>query len=242
MQNSDTASRSGTVLTSGMIYHNTLGSTSSDTSYPVDAAATRNLTNILIGGIATTIPDNADLNTPTYTKVGHYRGGATASVATYQNCPTNISFRMTVENLRNNDTSTVDTVSDWTTRTRTLRNTANETWVQAVDKNGSTGVITYGPWIKVLTSGAINHNTINGTDSTVPVDQAAVQHLTKTLTAAGATSVPSNADLNTITYCKPGKYYNSDYNSASTVANNPSHNAFSMVVENLLATSEVISN
>ena len=88
----------------------------------------------------------------------------------------------------------------------------------------------------------INHNTIKGSSTTVPVDEAAIQRLTNTLTTAGATAVPANADLNTGAYANLGKYVCSSYGTASTVVNNPSGNAFSMTVENVLSDDENDSN
>ena len=85
---------------------------------------------------------------------------------------------------------------------------------------------------------AINNNTIKGTDTTLPVDEAAIQHFTRTLTIAGATIIPDNANLNTATYTKPGRYAVTNNTSAATITNSPTMAAFVMEVENNLTNAE----
>ena len=86
-----------------------------------------------------------------------------------------------------------------------------------------------------------NHDTIKGTDTTLPVDEAAIQHLTRTLTVAGITVIPNNADLNTAPYTKPGRYRAETNASAASMSNCPAARAFVMEVENNLSDDESAS-
>ena len=90
----------------------------------------------------------------------------------------------------------------------------------------------------VLTAGNINHNTIKGTDTGAPVDEAAIQHFTRTLTIAGATIIPNNSDLNTAQFTKPGRYAITNNAGAATLVNSPTTAAFIMEVENNLSSVE----
>lgn len=101
----------------------------------------------LLGGYGTAIPSSADLNTPTYLKVGCYVCNLNATAATLKNCPTGSAFKMTVSNLLyGNPTPTTD--SYWY-MVREITNLYGQKYFQSVISNPSTGW-TYGTWYAVL--------------------------------------------------------------------------------------------
>ena len=88
----------------------------------------------------------------------------------------------------------------------------------------------------------INHGTIKGTKTNIPVDEAAIQKLTKINTAAGAIEISASADLNTLTYAQPGNYLCGSHSTASGLTNCPSTLAFRMTVDNMITPTETMTS
>ena len=114
------------------INHNTIKGTK--TNIPVDEAAIQKFTKVLTTAGSITIPAGADLNTMNYIQIGNYNCGSDTTAQGYTNCPSKFAFRMTVENMLNNNETTS---GNWQIVLRTLRNTQGEMWTQTIGSDGS---------------------------------------------------------------------------------------------------------
>lgn len=146
------------------------------------------LTPWLAQGLSTQIPQNANLNSITYLKVGTYYvpNGTIASSLT--NCPTTNGFTMTVsspiaQGYNNESTGT------WIYRVRTLIDATGNEWRQAANSNGTAGNFTYGSWVRIY-SGAM------AADYTEEITN---QSVGTTLADTSAYVLPTSAGLYAVT-------------------------------------------
>ena len=118
----------------------------------------RFFTSLVPMGVA--IPENADLNTLTYLKVGNYYCSSNATAKTLSNCPTvttesdgtktGIAFMMTVSSPLS---QTVDDESGtWKYRFRTIQVYNGPEYTQYCYSNGTAGNWIYGTWYKTIKS------------------------------------------------------------------------------------------
>lgn len=93
----------------------------------------------------TEIPENADLNTITYIKVGKYFCSKDTTVATLSNCPTVSGFMMEVISPLSDifDNESTDT---WIYRVRKITDYGGNIYIQSVSSSSVAGNFTYGDW------------------------------------------------------------------------------------------------
>lgn len=94
------------------------------------------------------IPQNTDLNTITYIKVGSYYNNKSADVATFTNCPTQNAFMMTVYSPLSAAIDT-ETASGYIYRVRKILDYKGNEYIQSVYSGATAGVFTYGEWEKI---------------------------------------------------------------------------------------------
>lgn len=105
----------------------------------------------LIGGLGTSIPSSANLNSTTYINPGNYVCPSNAIAQTLSNTPTKNAFKMSVHNVTN---AYADASNQWTYLVREIINYQGERWVQDVNKD--TGSWVYSAWRLMVTSGNIS--------------------------------------------------------------------------------------
>ena len=105
----------------------------------------------LIGGLGTSIPSSANLNSTTYINPGNYVCPSNAIAQTLSNTPTKNAFKMCVHNVTN---AYADASNQWTYLVREITNYQGERWVQDVNKD--TGSWVYSAWRLMVTSGNIS--------------------------------------------------------------------------------------
>ena len=153
----------------------------------------------------TAIPANADLNTPTYLKVGRYYCSKTADAATIKNCPVNVAFMMEVYSPLSTEIDN-ETTKAWVYRLRKIThyNTGVQ-YIQYCNVGATANKWTYGKWYVVPRSAfTIDSSDTNGGSATVgsskqPVYVASDGTITKCTYTLDA-SVPSNAVFTDTTY------------------------------------------
>lgn len=92
----------------------------------------------------TTIPNNADLNSLTYTATGQYSCSTNAGAQSLSNCPTNYGFGMLVYNLTGSNSGTIhENVYDY--RVRIIMTYQGAIYIQTVSSYPG-GTATYGTW------------------------------------------------------------------------------------------------
>ena len=96
----------------------------------------------------TNIPENADLNTIDYIKVGCYYCGDNNTANTFKNCPTNRAFMMEVYSPISK-TYDNESTSKWTFRIRKIMTYDGHIFIQMVESGATAGVFTYHPWYKI---------------------------------------------------------------------------------------------
>lgn len=92
----------------------------------------------------TSIPQNADLNTLTYTATGKYNAASNAIAMSLSNSPTNYAFSMLVLNLNNSSVGQIRT-NAYDYRLRILMNYNGGIWISNIISNPNSAV-TYTPW------------------------------------------------------------------------------------------------
>lgn len=97
---------------------------------------------------ATEIPQNADLNTVTYLKVGQYCCGSNAVAGTLTNSPTVNAFKMFVYNP--NGYGYDNESQAWIYRFRILIDVVGEIWFQSSVSTSTGGSFTYYAWQRIL--------------------------------------------------------------------------------------------
>lgn len=99
----------------------------------------------------TAIPEDANLNTATYMRVGNYYCSSNATAKTLTNCPTTSAFMLTVYSPLS---TTIDneTTKTWIYRLRKLQVYTGDEYVQYCYVGDTAGTWTYGPWKKVIKS------------------------------------------------------------------------------------------
>ena len=105
----------------------------------------------LIGGLGTSIPSSANLNSTTYINPGNYVCPSNAIAQTLSNTPTKNAFKMCVHNVTN---AYADASNQWTYLVREIINYQGERWVQDVNKD--TGSWVFSAWRLMVTSGNIS--------------------------------------------------------------------------------------
>lgn len=96
----------------------------------------------------TNIPENADLNTIDYIKVGCYYCRDNNTANTFKNCPTNRAFMMEVYSPISK-TYDNESTSKWTFRIRKIMTYDGHIFIQMVESGATAGVFTYHPWYKI---------------------------------------------------------------------------------------------
>lgn len=92
----------------------------------------------------TQIPNNSDLNTPAFLKLGTYYVGTNNSAATISNSPVSIAFKMEVTS--HGPSIDDETTNPWMRRFRIITDIDGRQWMQVAYAWGTAGSITYGPW------------------------------------------------------------------------------------------------
>lgn len=152
--------------------------------------------------MGTAIPENADLNTLEYLKVGNYYCSSNATTKTLLNCPTvttasdgtksGTAFMMTVSSPLS---QTVDDESGtWKYRFRTIQAYNGPMYTQYCYSNGTAGNWIYGTWYQVIKSNDTATSSRNGIMTAadkVKVDNS-VLHSAQTLTDAQKTQARAN--------------------------------------------------
>lgn len=139
----------------------TLKDSNGDTLYPQAVA-----TNLIDGSISqdkidwnsvnkalltyqpTQIPNNSDLNTPAFLKLGTYYVGTNNSASTISNSPSSLAFKMEVTS--HGPSIDDETTNPWVRRFRILTDIDGNQWIQVAWAWGTAGVITYGKWYPIL--------------------------------------------------------------------------------------------
>lgn len=147
--------KSGDSLTGALSFYdgNTLKSKISNTELQINGVNMLKYINGLTISFATAIPANVNLNTETYSLVGEYYCSSNVTAQSQTNCPTQYSYKITVENPTN---STIELSGNWQSRNRYLTDAVGAKWIQNIQINGS-GVATWGVW-KPFISGYIAGN------------------------------------------------------------------------------------
>lgn len=101
----------------------------------------------LIGGLGTSIPSNANLNSTNFINPGNYVCPSNAIAQTLSNTPTKFAFKMCVHNVTN---AYADASNQWTYLVREITNYQGERWVQ--DVNQDTGSWVFSAWRLMITS------------------------------------------------------------------------------------------
>ena len=101
----------------------------------------------LIGGLGTSIPSNANLNSVSFINPGNYVCPSNAIAQTVTNTPTKNAFKMCVHNVTN---SYADASNQWTYLVREITNYQGERWIQDVNKD--TGNWVFSAWRLMVTS------------------------------------------------------------------------------------------
>lgn len=92
----------------------------------------------------TAVPQNADLNSTTYLKVGRYYCSQDIVVQTLTNCPTTKAFMMEIYSPL---TTTIDNeTSTWVYRLRKITTYTGEEYIQSCYVAGTAGTWNYGAW------------------------------------------------------------------------------------------------
>ena len=118
----------------------------------------------------TNIPENANLNTATYLKIGNYYCNLSATAASMTNCPTNEAFMMRVYSPLS---TTIDNESSstWVYRLREIITLSGTTYRQYVSSGSTAGSFSYNSWKQVAFTSDIptklpanggNATTVNG--------------------------------------------------------------------------------
>ena len=136
----------------------------------------------------TAIPQNTNLNTLDYLKVGRYYCSANATVATLTNCPTTQAFMM---NVFSPLSTTIDNeTGNYVYRLRILTALNGDQYIQACNSNGS-GVMSYGTWKRIAKNTDIP--TVNNGTLTIQKNGTNVQ----TFTANQSTNATANITVPT---------------------------------------------
>ena len=104
----------------------------------------------LIGGLGTSIPSNANLNSTSYINPGNYVCPSNAIAQTVTNTPTKYAFKMCVYNITN---SYADASNQWTYLVREITNYQGERWIQNVNKDSGSWV--FSSWYLMINSSNI---------------------------------------------------------------------------------------
>jgi hypothetical protein len=122
------------------------------------------------------IPENADLNTTEYLKVGIYTCIFQSTAITLKNSPVTNAFRMEVFSLQSSNISDgIETSAGWVYRLRKIIRLSGEQYFQLVSSDATAGNFIYGDWYYIPTVKAtidttdINGSTIAVGNSTTPV-------------------------------------------------------------------------
>lgn len=104
----------------------------------------------MLGGIyGTSIPNNADLNTITYSDIGMYTCETNARAATLSNCPTTSAFTMRVY-LSHSPTPKSVSTDTWVYLVREITDLQGRKWNQNASSGNTAGTFTYGTWKQVI--------------------------------------------------------------------------------------------
>ena len=122
------------------------------------------------------IPENADLNTTEYLKVGIYTCKFQSTAITLKNSPVNNAFRMEVFSPQSSNISDgIETSTGWVYRLRKIIKLSGEQYFQLVSSGAEAGNFTYGDWYYIpITKATIdttdtNGSTITNGDASTPV-------------------------------------------------------------------------
>ena len=127
----------------------------------LDEKADTNLTSTLILQ-GTPIPNDADLNTVEYLKIGIYHCQYYSTAISLKNCPVNNGFRMEVYSYQSSQTTdSILTTAEYVYRLRKIIKLSGEQFYQYVYSTTEPGVFTYDDWYYVPTTKA----TIDTTDT-----------------------------------------------------------------------------
>ena len=135
----------------------------------------------------TVIPENANLNTIDYIKVGNYYQSLSNTVTTFTNCPTQNAFMMQV--LSPLSTSNIDkeATNQWVYRLRIIQDYTGPQYIQYVSSDSTPGSFTYGPWTLIPRAEA--DGTVGSSTQPVYLSNGL---LTPSDTYAGGTAVTLN--------------------------------------------------
>jgi hypothetical protein len=95
----------------------------------------------------TQIPNNSDLNTPAFLKVGTYYVGTNNSASTISNSPSTLAFKMEVTS--HGPSIDDEATNPWVRRFRILTDINGNQWMQVAWAWGTAGVISYTVWNRI---------------------------------------------------------------------------------------------
>lgn len=98
------------------------------------------------------IPNNSNLNTIQFLKVGKYFIGGDAGARTLTNCPTKSAFQMVVYTAIETSVDNESTKS-YTYRVREITDRMGNKWIQYADSGATAGSFTYYDWRQIATNG-----------------------------------------------------------------------------------------
>ena len=125
-----------------------------------------------------------------------------------------------------------ETTATWQYRFRRLIDRLGNEWIQVANSNGTAGNFTYGNWMKTLSSSTVSATELDklaGIESNVQDQLDYIDRIKPSMILDG-TTIPANADLNSVTYLKVGHFNCWDDDNTPTLINCPTTKPFSMEV------------